>query len=188
MRKAFLQGAGLFLLVGLSACQRPTQLLPSAPRFEMQSRDEAVVSNITASDAVDNEGSVSDGIVPGSVEDFIRYAGSDKVYFAYDKSDLLPEGEATLARQAEWLLKYPNVRASLEGHADERGTREYNFALGERRAATMRFHLIALGVSGARLSITSFGKERPVAASSDEEGWTLNRRGETVLIGAVGQQ
>lgn len=192
MNKAYLQGAGLLLLCSLSACQRPTQVLPAAPQFEMQDgkgtgADDANSLVRDALSASDVE-TVTDGIVPGSVEDFLRYAGTDKVYFEYDKADLLPEGKATLDRQAEWLAKYPAVRASLEGHADERGTREYNFALGDRRAAAMRFHLLARGIASERLSTTSFGKERPLVAGSDDSAWSLNRRGETGLIGAVGQQ
>ena len=90
--------------------------------------------------------------------------------------------QATLAAQARWLIANPNVRASIEGHADERGTREYNLALGERRANAARDFLLAQGVPAARLLVTSWGKERPVAPGSNEEAWAQNRRAVTVVV------
>lgn len=189
MRSSRLQIAGLTLLCLLSACQRPTQRLPPAPVFEFEtaSSKAAEIPSPAPTEMQSDDLGQADGVVPGSFEDFIRYAGSDKVYFDYDKSDLRADAMATLSKQAEWLQKYPAVNVSLEGHADERGTREYNFALGERRAAAMRFYMLSKGIDSARMSVTSFGRERPVAAGSDEESWQLNRRGETALIGAVGQ-
>lgn len=195
MRRSAIEAVALVLVLSTTACQRPTQRLPAAPMFEMgqgrgTSENAGFNDGAAAAPAVSDTLGVTDngGVVPGSVEDFLRYAGTDKVYFAYDSADLTLIGQATLARQAEWLLKYPAVRPSLEGHADERGTREYNFALGERRAAAMKFYLNVRGVANERMSTTSFGKERPAVAGSDEESWSQNRRGETVLTGAVGQQ
>ena len=187
MRTSISKALAVILLVSTAACQRPTEKLPPAPQFEMQSGEPEVAPQAPA--PVNDVVSVSDnsGIVPGSVEDFLRYAGTDKVYFEYDSADLTDEGRATLGRQAEWLVKYPKVNVSLEGHADERGTREYNFALGERRSAAMKFFLSVRGVSEGRITTTSFGKERPMVAGSDDQSWGQNRRGETVLIGAVGQ-
>lgn len=189
MNKASLRIVAILALVNLAACQRPTQRLPAAPQFEQVTSRSSDATTISAAPEASSDDALSlpDGIVPGSVEDFIRFAGTDKVYFEYDKSDLLAEGKLVLNKQAEWLSRYPNVRVSLEGHADERGTREYNFALGERRAAAMRTHLLGQGLMDERISTTSFGKERPLASGSDEASWGINRRGETFLVGAVGQ-
>lgn len=194
MRRPASGAIALVLVLATAACQRPTQVLPPAPVFEIEQGGEALTSDSASNGADANDGdsdtlAVADngGVVPGSVEDFLRYAGTDKVYFAYDSAELTTDGQNTLARQAEWLLKYPAVRPSLEGHADERGTREYNFALGERRAAAMKFYLNVRGVANERMTTTSLGKERPAVAGSDEQSWSENRRGETVLIGAVGQ-
>lgn len=191
MRKSIFKATVMILLTGTAACQRPTQFLPPAPQFKMeQGEGRDTVDAGPANGLTDDTLSVTDssGVVPGSVEDFLRYAGTDKVFFGYDSAELTTEGRATLARQAEWLLKYPKVTASLEGHADERGTREYNFALGERRSSAMKFFLMVRGISATRLITTSFGKERPLMAGSDDRAWAQNRRGETILIGAVGQR
>ena len=120
--------------------------------------------------------------LPAAQADLIAKAGSDTVYFGTDKYDLDQATQATLAAQAQWLIANPNVRASIEGHADERGTREYNMALGERRANAARDFLVAQGVPTARLQVTSWGKERPVAPGSNEEAWAQNRRAVTVLV------
>ena len=115
---------------------------------------------------------------PGSKDEFVAEVG-DRVFFGVDKSDLNPESQSTLDRQAAWLKKYPSVRVVVEGHCDERGTREYNLALGERRASAVRDYLVARGIDPSRLSTISYGKERPVAFASNEEAWTQNRRGVT---------
>lgn len=120
------------------------------------------------------------GPVPGSAEDFIVNVG-DRVFFGFDKFDLTPEATATLDRQGAWLKQYPAVTVTLEGHADERGTREYNLALGERRAAAVKAYLTALGVDAARVQTISYGKERPQVVGSNEAAWTQNRRGVTVI-------
>lgn len=117
---------------------------------------------------------------PGTQADLAVNIG-DRVFFGYDSSVIEGEGQATLQRQAEWLQKYPNVTVTIEGHCDERGTREYNLALGERRAAATRNFLISLGVPSNRISTISYGKERPNQLGSDEESWRLNRRGVTVV-------
>ena len=130
-------------------------------------------------------------VAPGDVEltelpaqqaDLIAKAGSDTVYFGTDEHILDESAKATLAAQARWLLANPNVRASIEGHCDERGTREYNMALGERRANAAKDFLLSQGVPAARLLVTSWGKERPVAPGSNEEAWAQNRRAVTVLV------
>ena len=114
------------------------------------------------------------GIVPGSQQDLAATAG-DRVFFAFDRSDINAEGQQTLERQAAWLRRYPNVAVRIEGHCDERGTREYNLALGERRANAVRNVLIAAGVSASRISTISYGKERPIVVGSNEEAWAQNR-------------
>ncbi|WP_029014657.1 peptidoglycan-associated lipoprotein Pal [Niveispirillum irakense] len=120
------------------------------------------------------------GPVPGSAEDFVVNVG-DRVFFGFDKSDLTPEATATLDRQAAWLKQYPAVTVTVEGHADERGTREYNLALGERRATSVKNYLTAMGVDAARVNTISYGKERPAVIGSNEAAWTQNRRGVTVI-------
>ena len=120
--------------------------------------------------------------LPAAQADLIAKAGSDTVYFGTDEYSLDSAAQATLAAQARWMLDNPNVRASIEGHADERGTREYNMALGERRANAARDFLAAQGVPPNRLLVTSWGKERPVAIGSNEEAWAQNRRAVTVLV------
>ncbi|MDB5686734.1 MAG: Peptidoglycan-associated lipoprotein [Rhizorhabdus sp.] len=119
--------------------------------------------------------------VPGSRADFLAQAGSDTVLFATDSSDVDSEAQATLTKQAAWMAKYPNVNATIEGHCDERGTREYNLALGDRRANAAKNFLVNAGVSPSRLSVISYGKEKPVATGSDEASWAQNRRAVTVV-------
>jgi peptidoglycan-associated lipoprotein len=119
-------------------------------------------------------------IVPGSAQDFIQNVG-DRVFFDFDKSAIKPEGQQTLQRQAQWLQKYPNVTVTLEGHCDDRGTREFNLALGERRATAVRNALVALGVSANRVKTISYGKERPAVLGDNEAAWAQNRRGVTVI-------
>ena len=120
--------------------------------------------------------------LPGMQADLVAKAGSDTVYFGTDEHALDDASRATLAAQARWMLANPSVRGSIEGHADERGTREYNLALGERRANSAKDFLIANGVPAARLTVISWGKERPVAMGSDESAWAQNRRAVTVVV------
>jgi len=125
------------------------------------------------------------GPVPGSVEDF-RVTVGDRVFFAYDQYDLSPEARAVLERQAAWLRHYPNVQILVAGNCDERGTREYNLALGARRAAAAKDYLISLGVAAARVQTVSYGKERPLDPRSNEEAWSVNRNAHTQIVsGAV---
>lgn len=117
---------------------------------------------------------------PGSQEDLAQNVG-DRVFFDYDSAQLTGEAQSTLERQAAWLKQYPNVNATVEGHCDERGTREYNLALGERRASAAKKYLVGLGVAANRLSTISYGKERPAVIGSDESAWSQNRRAVTVI-------
>jgi peptidoglycan-associated lipoprotein len=118
---------------------------------------------------------------PGTLEDLIASAGSDRVFFAYDSSDLDSSAQSTLRSEAEWLKKNASVRITIEGHCDERGTREYNLALGERRASAVKSYLVSLGVTPSRVSVVSYGRERPELVGSDDESYAKNRRGVTVI-------
>ena len=121
--------------------------------------------------------------VPGSVQEFNQTVG-DRVFFDTDQTDLSPTAQATLDKQAAWLNQYNKYSFTIEGHADERGTREYNFALGARRAQAVHDYLAAKGVSASRMRTISYGKERPVAVCDDISCWSQNRRAVTVLNGA----
>jgi peptidoglycan-associated lipoprotein len=121
---------------------------------------------------------------PGSSQDFTVNVG-DRIFFDTDSSSIRADAQATLARQAQWLNQYPNYAITVEGHADERGTREYNIALGARRAAATRDYLGSQGVASNRIKTTSFGKERPVAVCDDISCWSQNRRAVTVLGGGA---
>ncbi len=121
-------------------------------------------------------------VAPGSAADFKRSVTSDTVLFALDMYDIDSEARAILDTQVQWLTRYPNVRATIEGHADERGTREYNLALGDRRANAAKNYLAARGISPSRLSVISYGKERPAALGSDEASYAQNRRAVTVVV------
>lgn len=121
---------------------------------------------------------------PGSQEQLVAEVG-DRVFFGFDKYDLALEARTTLARQAAFLKENPGVTITVEGHADERGTREYNLALGERRANSTKDYLVALGIDAGRINVISYGKERPVALGSNEAAWAQNRRAVTV-VGAAG--
>ena len=120
---------------------------------------------------------------PGSAQDFVANVG-DRVFFNTDSSDLTAQARSILDAEAQWLNRYPSLRFTVEGHADERGTREYNIALGARRAANVKDYLASRGVSVSRIQTISYGKERPVATCDDESCWAQNRRAVTVLSGS----
>ena len=122
--------------------------------------------------------------VPGSEQDFTVNVG-DRVFFLEDKSTLTPEAQETLRRQAQWLNHYGAVTVQVEGHADERGTREYNIALSARRATAAREFLISQGVAANRISSIAYGKERPAALCDAEQCWSQNRRAVTVITGGA---
>lgn len=124
------------------------------------------------------------GPAPGSEQDFVVNVG-DRVFFDLDKYELKADAQGVLKKQAAWLGAYKSVKISVEGHCDERGTREYNIALGERRANSVKDYLVALGVSAARIQTVSYGKEKPVAMGHNEAAWAQNRRGVTVLTAGV---
>jgi peptidoglycan-associated lipoprotein len=120
--------------------------------------------------------------VPGTPQDFVVTAG-DRVFFETDSPELTAQSRATLDKQAAWLQRYASYPVLIEGHADERGTREYNLALGARRATTTRNYLVSKGVAASRLRTISYGKERPVAVCDDISCWSQNRRAVTVVGG-----
>ncbi|MEC9367275.1 MAG: peptidoglycan-associated lipoprotein Pal [Pseudomonadota bacterium] len=119
-------------------------------------------------------------VTPGSARDFAVSVG-DKVYFEVDSASLTPQAQTTLQGQARWLARYPNYTVTIEGHADERGTREYNIALGAKRATAVKNYLAGLGVPSVRVRTISYGKERPVAMCADISCWSQNRRAVTAL-------
>jgi peptidoglycan-associated lipoprotein len=130
-------------------------------------------------------GGAGGAITPGTQRDFATNVG-DIVYFSTDSTDLTPEAQQTLQKQAQWLRQYPQFTITIEGHADERGTREYNIALGARRATTVRNYLARSGINASRVRTISYGKERPVAVCDDISCWSQNRRAQTVLNARVG--
>ncbi len=172
--------AGLRLLLGVAliataACsKKPPKELPPPPPTAGETTGGGDTSGM-------NDGSATGAALPGSRADFIAQAGSDTVLFGTDMIDIDSTARAILDRQAAWLKKYPAVRVTIEGHADERGTREYNLALGDRRANSAKNYLAAAGISASRISTISYGKERPVATGSDESAWAQNRRAVTVV-------
>jgi len=115
------------------------------------------------------------GIIPGSQEDLVVNVG-DRVYFAFDRFNLTDDAQEALRTQAAWLVRNPAIIITIAGHADERGTREYNLALGERRANSAKEFLVALGIDGGRVNVISYGKERPAVLGSNEAAYSLNRR------------
>jgi peptidoglycan-associated lipoprotein len=167
--------ASLCLVALLAACEsdKPAMAPPPTPQAMVAPTPQRIAPP------------VQQGPLPGSTEDFKVNVG-DRVFFAYDKTDLDDRDRATLQKQATWLQKYPSVTLSIEGHCDERGTREYNLALGARRAQAVKDYLASLGVSGSRLETISYGKERPVCVESNDSCYAQNRRGvSTIKSGAV---
>jgi len=155
-------------LLLLAACETPTE------------ETTASTSTATGTPSTPSAPVESAGIQPGSQEDLIDKVG-DRVFFDFDKYDLKPEGRSSVEALAAWLNSFPAVTLTLEGHADERGTREYNLALGERRANAVKDYLIALGINAGRLTTISYGEERPAVPGSYEEAWAQNRRSQFVV-------
>ncbi len=120
------------------------------------------------------------GIPGGTQQDLVVNVG-DRVFFDYDRFDLKPEARATVERQAQWMKQYSNLIVTIEGHCDERGTREYNLALGEKRANSVKNYLVALGISPDRVEVVSYGKERPAVLGANPSAWAQNRRGVMVV-------
>lgn len=127
------------------------------------------------------DGGALGAAVPGSEQDFVVNVG-DRVYFDLDSYEVRTDAYPRLDAQVAWLQRYPQVTVRIEGNADERGTREYNLALGARRAESVRTYLVSRGVSAARIDTISYGKERPIAAGSNEEAWARNRNAHTAIV------
>lgn len=164
--------AALAAMVVLAACT-------TKPRTAAEAPPEAPPAGAPMS-----QSQVESTTVPGSVQDF-RVNVGDTVHFAYQKYDVQEQDRDILQRQAAWLQKYPQVRVTIEGNCDERGTREYNLALGARRADAVKNYLVSLGVPSSRVDTISYGKERPVCTQSDETCWAQNRRGVTTITGGA---
>jgi peptidoglycan-associated lipoprotein len=169
--RASFKTAALILMTSaaLAACsKKPPKDLPPEPG--------PAVAADTGSGSLDRA-------VPGSQADFVaQMMGADTVYFDTDRYNIDSQDAAALAQQAQWLSRYPNKRATIEGHCDERGTRDYNLALGERRANAAKNYLVSQGVDASRINTVSYGKERPLALGSDEAAYAKNRRAVTVTI------
>ncbi|MEL6662074.1 MAG: peptidoglycan-associated lipoprotein Pal [Pseudomonadota bacterium] len=186
--KTFLKtAAAASVLVGLAACASAPEPEPApapAPAPEPVAEPEPMPEPEVVKPAPVVE--TYTGPTRGSVEDF-RVNVGERVYFDLDQSRLDADDREILMRQAAWLQSYPETRILVAGNCDERGTREYNLALGERRAATVKDYLVSQGVDPARIDTISYGKERPIAAGSNEQAWAQNRNGFTqITSGAVG--
>jgi peptidoglycan-associated lipoprotein len=155
--------AAVLVLAGCASKPKPVAEAPAPPAYAPPAQSQ-----------------VESTIVPGSVQDF-RVNVGDTVHFDYDRYVVRSEDRDLLQRQAAWLQKYPQVRVTVEGHADERGTREFNLALGARRANAVKEYLVSLGLSSARVDTISYGKERPMCTESSESCWSQNRRGVTTI-------
>jgi len=169
---AFISVAALLI----AACSKDPEPAPTvtAPAEPVVSEDTGQPDAVSTPTFEEQELAQWGGASQGGVA---TYAGADRIFFAYDSSELSADARATLAKQAEWMMHYTRVRATIEGHCDERGTREYNLALGDRRATAVKNYLIALGVPASRLKTISYGKERPAAVGN----YAQNRRGVLVV-------
>jgi peptidoglycan-associated lipoprotein len=164
---------GAVALAGLSACTESPDTASNAGG--------AAYSASAPGGGLGGAAGVQSGqAIPGSEQDLQKNVG-DRVFFATDKVDISAEARKTLERQAQWLRRYPNVTVTIEGHCDERGTREYNLALGARRASAAKQALVALGIPANRIQTISYGKERPAVVGSNEGAWAQNRRAVTVV-------
>ncbi len=163
----------LAVLVLVAGCSK------NEPDTGMVTTDSNYTANQTTTATTTDTGMAA-GPLAGSQQDFVVNVG-DRVFFDYDQHDLTAEARSTVERQAQWLKQYGSVSIVVEGHADERGTREYNLALGEKRATTVRNYLIANGVDAGRIQVISYGKERPAVMGSDEQSWAQNRRAVVVI-------
>ena len=170
--------AVLFLI---AACQTtPEESGTAAGTGTTTDTTTSTSSSVTAEPASAEPEETMMAPTPGSQEDLVVNVG-DRVFFDFDKSVITAAAEKTLKRQAAWLKQFPSVSITVEGHCDERGTREYNLALGERRATTVKNFLVALGIVPSRIATISYGKERPDAVGNNEAAWSQNRRGVTVV-------
>jgi peptidoglycan-associated lipoprotein len=170
MTRLIVTAALLAASLGLAGCKTTPKDLPPDPGT-------GATTTTTAPDTTMNSGPV-----PGSQEDFVASVAADTVWFDTDRFNIDSADMATLQSQAQWLARYPGKRITVEGHCDERGTRDYNLALGEKRANAAKNYLTSIGVDASRITTVSYGKERPIALGSDESSWARNRRAVTVTI------
>ena len=164
---------GAALLATAGCAKKRPEVLPPAPGQTVDPNDGTGGTGT---------GTGTTGVVPGSRADFQQSVASDTINFGLDQYDIDASARAVLDSQAQWLARYPNVRVTIEGHCDERGTREYNLALGDRRANAAASYLATRGISPSRITTISYGKERPLALGSDEGAWAQNRRAVTVVL------
>ena len=163
--------------VSLAACSTKSKPTPAYPTTQQSTAPQTPLPP-------SQPGAVSGqptGALPGSAQDFVVNVG-DRVYFDTDAHDIRDDAASILDAQSNWLRRYPGVRIRIEGNADERGTREYNLALGARRANAVRDFLVGRGVTADRISTISFGKEQPIDPGSDEDAWQKNRNGHTAIV------
>ncbi|MCR9268979.1 MAG: peptidoglycan-associated lipoprotein Pal [Henriciella sp.] len=183
MRKLMMTSASIAVFIGVAACSSTPE---PEPVIVDEPEEVVVIEEPEEVEVVEDTMPAVTGPVRGSLEDFQVNVG-DRVYFDLDQYRLTTDAQNILKRQAAWLASYPNVNILVAGNCDERGTREYNLALGERRASVVKNYLVDLGVDPARIQTVSYGKERPIALGSNEASWAQNRNGFTQLIsGAVG--
>ncbi|WP_176473583.1 peptidoglycan-associated lipoprotein Pal [Sphingopyxis sp. GW247-27LB] len=168
IRKTTAMIAAITMLAVGACSKKAPEVLPPAPE---------------GTDTGSADSGIGNAVIPGSQQDFVANVSSDRVFFDYDQYNVDAEDQATLQSQAQWLQRNPAVRVTLEGHADERGTRDYNLALGERRANAAKNYLASLGIDPSRIQVISYGKERPAELGSNEAAWAKNRRAVTVVIG-----
>ncbi len=165
------------LMVTVAACSS-TKKGTDFGDIYVEDRDDITAGPLDGTEVYDR--SLLDGPAPGTQQDLVVNVG-DRVFFGFDRYDLTSEAQRTLEKQAEWLKRHSHVRVTVEGHCDERGTREYNLALGERRAQSVKSYLVALGVPSGRIHVVSYGKERPAVLGANPAAWAQNRRGVTVV-------
>jgi peptidoglycan-associated lipoprotein len=176
-KRATTRIAALSLLlasVGLAGCAHKPKELPPQPI--------SASTSTQSGQQFSSQSQQPSGPIPGSEADFMASVISDTVHFAFNMYGIDGESEGILRSQAQWLARYPAKSVTIEGHCDERGTRDYNLALGERRANAAKNYLVALGIDAGRINTISYGKERPIALGSDEAAWAKNRRAVTITV------
>lgn len=166
-----------FVLTALAACsEKPKPVIDTTPTVPSTPSQPAPMPSVPPT----RTELPPVGVVPGSQQDFVVNVG-DRIYFDTDQSSIRADAQGVLAAQAAWLVRYPAVKVRIEGNADERGTREYNFALGARRAQAVADFLTGRGVVPGRIATISYGKENPIATGSDEDAWQQNRNAHTAI-------
>jgi peptidoglycan-associated lipoprotein len=186
------KSAGQLALITLAAAsitacasKKPVEVATAAPMPAPTPAPSSTASTaVTATPTPRAPAPVSTAPLPGSAQDFVVNVG-DRVFFDYDQHEIRADARPVLDAQAQWLQRYPSVSVRIEGNADERGTREYNFALGARRASSVRDYLVARGVPASRIETVSYGKERPIDSGQDETAWAKNRNGHTAIVGGA---